>query len=420
MSEIESLTVLARLDDPAFYANDPHAVFKRLRREAPVFWIEPTGFWAVTSYEAVHTAFTDPERFSSLGDQQLVAWTQDREHFMRFSEDAEFPPPTARNLITTDAPFHTVFRKMVMRTGQFGVKAVPAIEERLSPFVDDLGRNLAAGATGEANEIVSAPLAAAAIACFLGLPQEFAGSLRRWSEAIEPPASGDTPQRMQAGAEAASEMWTVLRDLLDADSHHGTLCLLRDQQKLTDEVDTDDLLELVCDLVVAGVESTRNMVTSGLVAFAQHPDEWTRIQSGEVSVDNAVEEILRWEPPAPTIGRVATEDTTLAGQPINAGDRVLLMYASANRDESVWTDPDRFDVTRSSKVPNLAFGRGAHLCVGASFSRMIMRAIIETLLRNNVRFNLTAPPKREPGFNATAQYASAPMSFERDNSTQRN
>ena len=113
MSEIESLTVLARLDDPAFYANDPHAVFKRLRREAPVFWIEPTGFWAVTSYEAVHTAFTDPERFSSLGDQQLVAWTQDREHFMRFSEDAEFPPPTARNLITTDAPFHTVFRKTV-------------------------------------------------------------------------------------------------------------------------------------------------------------------------------------------------------------------------------------------------------------------------------------------------------------------
>ncbi|MEE2900305.1 MAG: cytochrome P450 [Gemmatimonadota bacterium] len=420
MSEIESLTVLARLDDPAFYANDPHAVFKRLRREAPVFWIEPTGFWAVTSYEAVHTAFTDPERFSSLGDQQLVAWTQDREHFMRFSEDAEFPPPTARNLITSDAPFHTVFRKMVMKTGQFGAKAVPAIEERLSPFVDDLGRNLAAGATGEADEIVSAPLAAATIACFLGLPLEFAGSLRRWSEAIEPPGSGDTPQRMQAGAEAASEMWTVLRDLLDADSHHGTLCLLRDQQKLTDEVDTDDLLELVCDLVVAGVESTRNMVTSGLVAFAQHPDEWTRIQSGEVSVDNAVEEILRWEPPAPTIGRVATEDTTLAGQPINAGDRLLLMYASANRDESVWTDPDRFDVTRSSKVPNLAFGRGAHLCVGASFSRMSMRMIIETLLSNNVRFNLTAPPKRAPGVNATAQYATAPMSFERDNSAQHN
>ena len=96
------------------------------------------------------------------------------------------------------------------------------------------------------------------------------------------------------------------------------------------------------------------------------------------------------------------------------------MYGSANRDESVWTDPDRFDVTRNTKDPHLAFGRGAHLCVGASFSRMSMRMIIETLLSNNVRFNLTAPPKRAPGFNATAQYATAPMSFERDNSAQHN
>ena len=215
-------------------------------------------------------------------------------------------------------------------------------------------------------------------------------------------------------------MWTVLHDLLDGDSHHGTLRLLRDQQNLTDEVDTDDLLELVCDLVVAGVESMRNMVTSGLVAFAQHPEEWARIQSGEASVENAVEEILRWESPAPTIGRVAAEDTTLAGQPINAGDRLLLMYGSANRDESVWTDPDRFDVTRSPKDPHLAFGRGAHLCIAASLSRLTMRVILDTLLRNDIGFELTAPAKREPGFNATAQYASAPMSFERDNSTQRN
>ena len=315
MSEIESLAALARLDDPAFFADDPHAVFKRLRREAPVFWIEPTGFWAVTTYEAVNTVVTDPERFSSRGEQQLVSWTQGREHFMRFSEDAEVPPPTARNLITSDPPFHTVFRKMVLRTGQFGVKAVPGIEACLSPFVDDL-------------------------------------------------------------------------------------------------------LELVCDLAVAGVESTRNMVTSGLVAFAQHPEEWARIQSGEASVDNAVEEILRTVSAAPTQGRVATEDTTLAGQPINAGDRLLLVFASANRDESIWTDPDRFDVTRSPKDSHLAFGRGAHLCIGASLSRLTMRVILDTLLRNDIRFELTAPAKREPGFNATAQYASAPMSFERDKSSQ--
>ena len=419
MSETESLSAQALLDDPAFFADDPHAVFKRLRREAPVFWIEPTGFWAVTTYEAVHTVTTDPERFSSRGDHQLVSWTQDREHFMRFNEDAEVPPPTAQNLMTSDPPFHTVFRKMVLRTGQFGVKAVPAIEERLSPFVDDLGRSLAAGAAGEADEIVSAPLASTAMACFMGLPLEFAGSLRRWSEAIEPPGSGDVAQRKQAAAAAVSEMWTVYHDLLDADSHDGTLRLLRDQQQLTDEVDTDDLLALVCDVAVAGVESMRNMITSGLVAFAQHPDEWARIRAGEASVDDAVEEILRWVSPAPTQGRVATEDTMLAGQSINAGDRLLLVFASANRDESIWTDPDRFDVTRSPKDPHLAFGRGAHLCIGAALARLFMRAVLDTLLRNDIRFALAAPAKREPGFNATAQYASAPMTFERDTSPQR-
>ena len=95
------------------------------------------------------------------------------------------------------------------------------------------------------------------------------------------------------------------------------------------------------------------------------------------------------------------------------------MYGSANRDESVWPDPDRFDVTRSTKVPHLAFGRGAHLCIAASLSRLTLRLILDTLLGNNIRFELTSPTKREPGFNATAQYASAPMSFERDKSAPR-
>lgn len=418
MSEIEPLHAVASLDDPAFFSNDPHAVFKRLRHEAPVFWVESTGFWAVTTYEDVRTVVADPKRFSSSGDQQLVAWTQHREDFMRFSDDAEFPPPTARNLITSDPPFHTTFRKMVLGTRQFGGRAIPSIEERLTPFVDDLARSLVAGAEGEADDVVSAPLATAVTACFLGLPLEFAGSLRRWSEAIEPPGSGDDAQRKLDGAEAVSEMWAVFQDLLDSGDQNGTLRLLRDQQHTTKAVDTDSLLALICDVAVAGVESMRNMVTSGLVTLAQHPDEWARVRAGEASIDNTVEEILRWVSPAPTMGRVAAQATTLAGQSIREGDRLLLVFASANRDESNWTDPDRFDVTRPPSGLHLAFGRGVHLCIGAALARMCMRVTLETLLGSDIRFDLAGQPSREPGYNATAQYASAPMTFGRYSSTQ--
>lgn len=406
-----SLSEVALLDDPAFYAGDPHAVFARLRREQPVFWVERTKFWAVCTHSAIHTVLRDAERFSSEGDQQLVAWTQDREHFMRFSDDVELPPPTARNLITSDPPFHTTFRKMALRTGRFGIKAMPGLEVEMAPFLDALAGELAAGVTGEADHLVSAPLASAATAAFMGLPPSFAEPLRTWSETIEPPGSGNVTERKQTGAEAVTEMWTTFTELLDDAEHGGTVNLLREQQHDAPDVDTDTLLALLCDIAVAGIESMRNMVTSGLVALAQHPDQWHAVASGQVTVQAAVEEILRWVSPAPSQGRVATTDVTLEGQQISAGDRLLLMFVSGNRDESIWADPDRFDVGRKQTEPHVAFGWGTHLCIGASLARMCMRRVLDLLIEHGIGFELASEPIRESGFNATAQYSSAPMSF---------
>lgn len=412
VAEPPTLAEVARLDDPAFYASEPHAVFARLRAEAPVFWCEGTAFWAVSRYEDARHVLRHPELFSSKGDLQLESWVN---HpgvaLFRFRDEDPIPPEHALNLISIDKPLHTQYRKMVLKTGMFGVRATPDIELGLRPVI---AARLAevAGSTGELDELVSAPLATAAVGELLGLSPELHSTLRMWGETIEPPAGADSNEARAKAAAAMEEMWHAIVAFMSSGAREDrAICRLRDAQRETEAVDVDSVVAFICDLIVAGVEALRTTLTGAIVALAQHPAEWDRVQADMSLMPNLVEELFRWVTPASSMGRVACADTEIAGQRIARGDRVLMLFMSANRDETVWEHADRFDAGRDLRPGHLSFGLGTHLCVGAELSRSVLRIYLEELAASGMQLALDGTPLRRPGFNATAQFASAPIAF---------
>jgi cytochrome P450 len=159
------------------------------------------------------------------------------------------------------------------------------------------------------------------------------------------------------------------------------------------ELTEREILEFCFLLVVAGNETTRNAISAGLVALCRHPEERARLQADMSLIDSAVEEILRWTSPVMHMARVATEDVEIRGQQIRAGDRVIMWYPSVNRDEDLFADPYRFDITRSPN-DHLAFGIGEHFCLGAGFARREIKVMFEELFRRYPRIELAGPPER--------------------------
>ena len=407
-----TLAEVARLDDPAFYASEPRDVFARLRAEAPVFWFEGTAFWAISRYEDARHVLRHPELFSSKGDQQLESWVNHPgAALFRFRDDDPIPPEHALQLISLDKPLHTQYRKMVLKTGMFGVRATPEFELHLRPVI---AARLAevAGSAGQLDELVSAPLATAAVGELLGLSPELHSKLRMWGESVEPLAGvGSSEARAQAVV-AMEEMWHEVVALMSSGAREDrAICRLRDAQRETEVVDVDSVVAFICDLIVAGVEALRTTLTGAIVALARHPAEWDRVQADMSLMPNLVEELFRWVSPQSTMGRMACADTEIAGQRIASGDRVLMLFVSANRDETVWEHADRFDAGRDPRPGHLSFGLGTHLCVGAELSRIVLRIYLEELAASGMQVALDGTPLRRPGFNATAQFASAPIAF---------
>jgi cytochrome P450 / NADPH-cytochrome P450 reductase len=146
-------------------------------------------------------------------------------------------------------------------------------------------------------------------------------------------------------------------------------------------------------LVVAGNETTRNHLTGGLYALSLHPDQWARLRRDPDLLPRALDEVLRWWPPVIQFRRTATKDTTLAGQPIAEGDKVVIFYASANRDETVFGDPDRFDIDRDPN-PHLSFGIGPHFCLGATLAKLEARVMLTELFRRLPDLEVAGAPER--------------------------
>jgi cytochrome P450 len=391
------------VDDPAVLA-DPSAIdaaYAALRAGEGLAWHDDPGHWVVARHAEVHAASIDPATFCSGRGilVQEIGTTYDS-------------PPT---MMHTDPPAHTRYRNLV--SPSFRPSVVRSLESSVRGMAEVLLDALPAGEPVDVVEALAVPFPIRVIAALLGLPPEREHDLWKWSEAAIPGAT-DWPEdeKLALLGEMATELLALAAERRqepadDVASLLATTVLATDDGR-SDSLDDGELGMFLIQLLVAGNETTRHAVSGGIAALAEHPDQWERLRADRSLVPTAVDEVLRWTTPVISFLRTATVDTVLGGTEVAAGDPLLLLYASADRDEAVFgPDAGSFDVGRSPN-PHLAFGFGTHFCLGAALARLELAVVLEGLLD---RFDAVAPagPVERTGSPVIAGLRRVPVTFAR-------
>jgi cytochrome P450 len=379
-------------DHDAFVAEVPHAAFAQLRREDPVHWNpEPDGgpgFWAVTRYEDIRTVHRDVETYSSeIGGTSL--------------EDLDAEQVKARkSMIDMDPPRHDELRGLIAR--RFTPKAVGVWADQVRTVTREvLDTALPKGEFDFVQEI-SSEIPMQVFAEILGVPHEerrviidIGDRLLGNQDPEYKVADADGHRNLPFSSPAALEMFAFGRALAKQRREHprdDIITQLAFEPLTQQEFDTYFLL-----LAAAGNETTRHTITHGLLALLEHPEELEKLRAAgddDALRKSAAEEMLRWATPVHHFRRTAAADTELAGTRIAAGDKVSTWFVSGNRDESVFAEPDRFDIERSPNK-HMAFGPGGiHHCMGAHLAKMEVRIAFEELLARAGEIELTGPPER--------------------------
>jgi cytochrome P450 len=382
-----------------FVGGFPDEVFTVLRREAPVWWHPRTshtpgdvGFWVVSSHADVLAVVSDAATFSSAGTPEAAGGGT-------LIEDLPFGFAAGVLLNMMDDPRHQRIRRLV----------TPAVAPRsLALLESELRHRTAVILDAVVNRgrcdfliDVAVELPLQATAMLMGVPEEDRHDLMTWSGAsltYDDRELGATNSAVQEASAAMAAYGSALIARKRTDGNDDILATVAGAT-----IDGDDgvsapltdleLLMFFNLLIAAGSETTRNAIALGLVALIESPDQWQLLQADASLIPGAVEEILRWSSPTLYNRRTATRDVEVAGRPIRAGDKVTLWWASANRDETVFEDPFRFDVRRQPN-PHLAFGYRSHFCLGANLARMEIRIMLEELLDRFEDFRLDGPVQR--------------------------
>ncbi|MBA2610180.1 MAG: cytochrome P450 [Actinobacteria bacterium] len=377
------------VDPDAFVEGVPHDQFTLLRHEAPVFWHEDEhgGFWALTKHDDVVHANRDAKTFSSYARSALYN-----------VETEEQLAGVRLMMLNLDPPDHTKLRKIVNRgfTPRRIKELQQSLVDRSREIVDDIAE---AGACDFVTE-VACELPLQAIADLIGIPQEDRHKVFDWSNRLigfEDPEFGNTEE--EAGA-AAVELYAYAQELAEdrrKNPRDDIITNLLDANIDGDALDDMEFNMFFMLLAVAGNETTRNAISHSMLALMQHPEQRQLMLDDPSLIDSAIEEFLRWATPVMHFKRTALVDVEMRGQKIKAGDRVMMWYSSANRDEEVFEDPFAFNVKRDPNLHTLhsAFGGGGpHFCLGANLARMEMKLIFDELLRRIPDMQLASEPSR--------------------------
>jgi cytochrome P450 len=369
------------LDVATFASGPPHALFARMRAEAPVCWHpEPAGpgFWALTRHADVLAISRDSATFSSA-----------RAGYMTTDMDPSAVAQSRLMLLGMDPPDHTRLRSLVNRgfTPRRVARLEPRIRALSAAIVDAVAERGACDFVAD----VSGELPSLLIAELMGIPPDDGRRLYRLTERMhqnEAPADAHAAVIEMLGYAAAVRGAKRARPADDIAS-----VLLRA------EIDGERLSDLEFDLfflllINAGGDTTRNLVASGMLALLAHPAELAALRADRSLLPGAIEEMLRFVPPVVQFRRTLTRDAELGGQKLREGEKLVMFYPAANRDEAVFAEPDRFDIRRAPN-PHLAFGGGgAHYCLGANLARLEIRCLFEAVLGRLHDLELAGPVER--------------------------
>ncbi|MGO9381859.1 MAG: cytochrome P450 [Mycobacterium sp.] len=367
------------LHSPDFYAGDPYPVYRELRAASPVCRNDVTNFWALLKYEDIRFVSSNPALFSSTKGITIP--------------DPQQPSPVQPgSLIFTDPPRHRQMRKLI--NSGFTRRRVAVLEPKIREIARGILDDVQPDSVHEFAEAIAAPLPTRMIAELIGAPPDDWEQFRAWSDA----ATGTADPEIELDPFVAmGQLFEYFQKLIAArrtDARDDLLSVLAgaeiDGVRLTDE----DLLNFAFLLLVAGNETTRNLIALGSLALIAHPDQCRLLVEDRSLIPGAVEEMLRWNSPVVHMARTATADVEIRGQLIAEGDTVVMLYGSANRDEDIFgADSEEFRVTRHPN-PHIAFGCGEHSCVGAQLARLEASVMFDELLRRFPKLELVGEVDR--------------------------
>ncbi len=370
-----------KLIDGSFYC-DPHAHLRWMRENAPVYWDEAGRVWGIALYDDVMAVSRDPETFCN-------------------GEGIRPDTPSMPYLINLDDPLHKKRRSLVNKG--FTLRRVAEREPRVREICVDLIEKARARGRFDFVRDVASWLPLIVIGDMLGVEPDAYSSLLRWSDEMVC-ATGSTDPSCMERAQAAFVEYREYqsRVLADRRAHprDDLVSILVHAQIDGDKLDDEELLMESLLILIGGDETTRHVISGGTYQLLQHPEQRRRLAQDPSRIPTAVEEMLRWVTPIQNMARTATRDVELRGQTIEKGDKLVLLYPSANRDAAVFRDPFTFDIARDPN-DHVAFGYGAHFCLGASLARLELRVFFEELLQRMPGLQLATsdpPPMRASNF----------------------
>jgi cytochrome P450 len=349
-----------------YMAGVPHEAFARLRAVAPVAWHREEngpGFWALTGHRDALVVSRDSETFSSWLGGMMIA-----------DSDPIHLDQMRQMMIIMDPPDHTKLRLLINKG--FTPRHVQRLHDRISDMARDIVDGVAPLGACDFVTQISGELPSMVIADLMGIPLDHGRMLYALTEQMHTNGPSDQGNAQAQMFGYAQELAARKRQQPGDDIASALLAAEVDGRKLTDlEFNLFFML-----LINAGGDTTRNLVANGMLALLDNRDQLELLRTNPSLLPSAVEEMLRYVPPVLMFRRTTTRDTELSGVPIAAGQKVVMFYAAANRDPSVFADPDRFDITRDPN-PHVAFGGGgAHFCLGANLARVEIRAMFEQVL----------------------------------------
>ena len=377
----------------------PWAAWDLLRREAPVFR---------------YKNFMRTDARASLGDVWIISKHEDIMEISRnpntWNQHPELTAPKngipQRHIIAMDPPEHAVYRNLTSR--HFTPRAMQELEARIDELsveiIDDVVERLLDRVRGEGRcEFVfdlAMRLPVYAICELLGVPREDAEQMFHWSDETSAPSDPEfqkgrtEAETSRQGTEQILGYFKALADERRTSPKNDLMTVLVQATIDGEPLPELEVLQNAWLILLGGNETTRNVTSGGMLAMIEHPDEMARLRDDPSIAPSAAEEALRWTSPIISFLRTATEDTSVRGQEIKEGESVALYYPSANRDEDVFDDPYRFDLTREPN-PHLAFGGyGEHFCIGANLARLELRTTFGQILERMPEIELDGPPDR--------------------------
>ncbi|MFC7261343.1 cytochrome P450 family protein [Streptomyces lutosisoli] len=361
------------------FTRDPYPVYAALRERGPVHWVRtpPPGAyegWLVVGYEEARAALADPRLSKDSTKRGLN------------SLDEEL---MGRYVLITDPPEHTRLRSLV--AGAFTMRRVEALRPRVQQITDELLDEMLPKGGADLVDSFAYPLPMTVICELLGIPDIDRVAFRALSSEIVAPSGGDSELA------AIEQLATYLDELIEdkrctAPADDLLSALIRTRAEDGDRLSGDELRAMAFILLVAGHETTVNLITTGVHTLLTHPDQLAALRADMTLLDGAVEEMLRFEGPVETATyRYAAEPMEIGGMSIAEGDPVMIGLDAANRDAAYCPDPHRFDIHRAPQG-HLAFGHGVHYCLGAPLARLEARVALRSLLERCPDLALDGPP----------------------------